>query len=124
MSMRSYVQKHVHEHPELLDLLAADDMSTSEFTSGVGADGSGGGVSTRRNVYPPHVSAVELSAGLKSKKYLRGTIRVKRDDWSDCYVVVHTSEGEQRTSVQVTGEGISDGSIHCCSVTSSYHTCI
>lgn len=45
----------------------------------------------------------DVSMGLKSKKILKGTIRVKRDDWTDCYVVVHTAEGEPRRSVQIKG---------------------
>ena len=45
----------------------------------------------------------EVATGLKSKRYLKGTLRVKRDDWSDCYVVVHTTEGQSRRAISVTG---------------------
>ena len=34
---------------------------------------------------------------------MRGTLRVKRDDWTDCYVVVHTAEGQPRKSVVIKG---------------------
>ena len=50
------------------------------------------------------MSTADLNSGLKSKRYLRGTLRCKRDDWTDCYVIVHSENKKQaRRAVMVTG---------------------
>eukprot|EP00596_Hydrurales_sp_CCMP1899_P000286 CAMPEP_0119047596 /NCGR_PEP_ID=MMETSP1177-20130426/54054_1 /TAXON_ID=2985 /ORGANISM="Ochromonas sp, Strain CCMP1899" /LENGTH=969 /DNA_ID=CAMNT_0007022385 /DNA_START=511 /DNA_END=3419 /DNA_ORIENTATION=+ len=90
MSMRGYILKYLQDYPELLDLLANDSSADK-------------GSMRAKVVYPGHSSMSVVSIGLKSKKILKGTIRVKRDDWTDCYVVVHTAEGEPRRSVQIKG---------------------
>lgn len=101
MSMRGYVNKYLHQYPELLDLLAAD---TSPLPTDASADVS----------YHQHLPMSEISIGLKAKRLLKGTIRCCRDDWTQCYVVVHTAEGEPRRSVTLQGEVfLSDGIIYC-----------
>jgi exosome complex exonuclease DIS3/RRP44 len=54
--------------------------------------------------FPPHMSPAALSAGLKARKYVRGTLRCKRDDWTECYVIVHSEDKTSaRRAVVVSG---------------------
>jgi hypothetical protein len=91
ISMKSYVERFLLNYPELLDLLAIDgSFNNLQATS--------------FRVYPEeHVSSVNIVAGLKIKKYHKGTIRCKRDNPNDCYVLVHTSNTEQRKCIIVQG---------------------
>lgn len=41
--------------------------------------------------------------GLKTRRFLKGTIRCERDSIFDCYVVVHSADGVTRKSVQIKG---------------------
>ena len=87
--MRTYVQKFAAEYPQLADLVAAD---ASMHVSG------------SEVIYTEHLPMHEIQSGLRSKRFLRGTIRCKRDGVSDCYVVVHSDEEKSRQSVNITGE--------------------
>ena len=54
--------------------------------------------------HPPHLSPEDLAAGIKSRRLLKGTLRCKRDDWSDCYLVVHSADKKApRRAVHVSG---------------------
>lgn len=97
MSMRQFVNKYVSEYPELLDLVAADDLSMQV------ASEAGGAQQQSRMVFPLHLPMHEVLDGLKSRRFLKGTIRSDRDNCLDCYVVVHSSDGVTRKSVQIKG---------------------
>ena len=54
--------------------------------------------------HPPHTSPEEIAAGIKSKRLLKGTIRCKRDDWTECYVVIHSEDKlAPRRAVHISG---------------------
>lgn len=89
MTMRKYVDSFLQQYPQLQDLLAADSSNVPTDT---------------RTLFPPHLSMAEMSSGLKAKRLLKGTIRCRREDWRECYVIVHTAEGEARRSVTITGD--------------------
>lgn len=93
--MRKYVSKYVSDFPELLDLVAADDLSMQVTSEG--------GPAQSRLLFPLHLPMNEVLEGLKSRKFLKGTIRSDRDNCLDCYVVVHSSDGVTRKSVQIKG---------------------
>ena len=101
-SMRSFVQQYVAQYPELSELLAHTSTSAAMMNVETAA-GRGGLVPHTTSVYPVHLTMTDLSSGLRSKRLMRGTLRVKRDDWTDCYVVVHTAEGQPRKSVVIKG---------------------
>lgn len=94
MSIRQYVSEYVTDFPELLDLVAADD--TAMQLGGVGA-------TQPRTLFPLHLPMNEVMEGLKTRRFLKGTIRCERDSIFDCYVVVHSSDGVTRKSVQIRG---------------------
>ena len=96
MSIRQYVSEYVTDFPELLDLVAADD--TAMQLGGVGA-------TQPRTLFPLHLPMNEVMEGLKTRRFLKGTIRCERDSIFDCYVVVHSSDGVTRKSVQIRGRG-------------------
>ena len=101
-SMRAFVQQYVAQYPELSELLA--HTSTSAAMMDVETTAGRGGLASHTNsIYPVHLTMTDLSSGLRSKRLMRGTLRVKRDDWTDCYVVVHTAEGQPRKSVVIKG---------------------
>lgn len=91
ISMRQYVDQFGAKYPQLADLVAADASMTA------------GGTEV---IYTEHLPMHEIQSGLRSKRFLRGTIRCKRDGVSECYVVVHSDEDKSRKSVNVTGRGI------------------
>lgn len=90
MSMRSYVNQFRDSYPELLDLAAADSAVNSK--AGI--------------LYPAHLSMAVVSAGLRSGRLLKGTIRCKGNNvnaWMSCYVIVHGAEGAPRRVVDLRG---------------------
>ena len=91
MGMRDYVNRFRDSFPELLDLAAADTVETSN----------------RGIFYPPHLDMTEISTGLRTGRFLKGSIRCKggssSSGWTACYVMVHTAEGEPRRIVDVNG---------------------
>lgn len=94
MGIRQYVSEFVTDFPELLDLVAADD--TAMQVEGAGAD-------QPRTLFPLHLPMNEVMEGLKTRRFLKGTIRCERDSIFDCYVVVHSSDNVTRKSVQIRG---------------------
>ena len=95
MSMRKYVNDFVTDYPELLDLVAADDLSMQVS--------SGGSAAQPKLLFPVHLPLHEVMEGLKTRQFLKGTIRCERDSIFDCYVVVHSADGVTRKSVQIKG---------------------
>ena len=91
--MRDYVDSFLSKYPEIRDVLSADSLSNSALLSGLSSYS-----------YPPHLSPQELSAGLKGSRFHRGTLRCQsRFNWLECYVVLHSAEGEPRRSAFVVG---------------------
>ena len=102
-SMRAFVQQYVAQYPELSELLAHTSTSAAMMNVETAAGRGGISGSHTTSIYPVHLTMTDLSSGLRSKRLMRGTLRVKRDDWTDCYVVVHTAEGQPRKSVVIKG---------------------
>ncbi len=100
VSMRNYVSGHQVQYPELMDLMAADERVVQEQQN---SSVVGGVLAQASSFFPSHIAMSDILQGLKSKKYLKGTIRCKRDNIDECYVVVHTAEGEPRRSVTIRG---------------------
>lgn len=100
--MRTFVETYTQDYPELVDLLAADEHAAAEqraLENGQVVDGFGGGL-----IFPTHLPMSTILQGLKSRKYLRGSIRCKRDNPNECYVVIHGSaDGESRKAVTICG---------------------
>jgi len=94
MSIRQYVGEFVTDFPELLDLVAADDS---------GMQVGGAGSAQPRMLFPLHLPMNEVMEGLKTRRFLKGTIRCERDSIFDWYVVVHSSDNVSRKSVQIRG---------------------
>ncbi|KAJ1403818.1 hypothetical protein B484DRAFT_404970, partial [Ochromonadaceae sp. CCMP2298] len=91
--MRQYVHRH-RDYPELLDLVAED---------GAGAGGGAGGAGMGEVYFPQHEPLSVLLEGLRQRRFLRGTLRCQREGAWDCYVVVHSADGQSRRSVQIMG---------------------
>lgn len=83
------MQTHSREYPQLMDLVAADSTLRVEPTS---------------TGYSEHLPVSEVLKGLREKRYLRGTLRAKREGPHCCYVVVHSDEDGARQSVNITGK--------------------
>ena len=60
-------------------------------------------VETSLTGYSEHLSTAELMTGLREKRFLKGTLRAKREGVNDCYVVIHSEEDSIRQSVNITG---------------------
>lgn len=58
----------------------------------------------RQLLYPVHLPLHEVMEGLKARRLLKGTLRCERDNWTECYVVVHSADGVSRRSVQIKGQ--------------------
>jgi hypothetical protein len=95
MTMNAFVARYVTQYPELNDLmtfdLSAKDISETE-------DEEATNVPRQKRLYSPHVSDVEVSVGIRSKIYLKGVLRVKRDNINDCYVIVHEDSSNSQNS--------------------------
>eukprot|EP01038_Epipyxis_sp_PR26KG_P006749 gene6749-9246_t len=91
MTMKTFVEKYLDLYPELMDLVASDTVVDQMVID-----------STQK--YTAHLPINEVLNGLKSKRYFRGTIRCVRDNPDDCYVIIHTADGEERKSIQVKGK--------------------
>eukprot|EP01031_Cornospumella_fuschlensis_P044984 gene44984-55024_t len=96
--MRSFLLTFAADRPELLDFVHAAHPLGSPLSAGA-----------QPAIYPEHRSAEELAEGLRVRRFLRGALRVKKDDWSDCYVIVREPSGgsgggrSQRVVVHVQG---------------------
>ncbi|KAK1944347.1 Exosome complex exonuclease RRP44 A [Phytophthora citrophthora] len=77
-------------YPELLDLLSASAAEEKELTAEGVSTTKGRG---RKKLYPEHLSSAELLAGIKNKRFFKGTIRCNRDHWLECHVLIHGANG-------------------------------
>ncbi|KAG1701010.1 hypothetical protein DVH05_011254 [Phytophthora capsici] len=77
-------------HPELLDLLSASAAEEKELTAEGVSTTKGRG---RKKLYPEHLSSAEILAGIKNKRFFKGTIRCNRDHWLECHVLIHGANG-------------------------------
>lgn len=89
-TIAEFVKPLAAKYPELQDLLSASAAEETNMSLE--------GVSTtrgrhRKQLYPEHLSANELLAGLKSLRFFKGTIRCNRDHWLECHVLIHGSNG-------------------------------
>eukprot|EP00536_Pseudo-nitzschia_multiseries_P015552 jgi/Psemu1/218408/e_gw1.908.31.1 len=91
MSVRSWAKELDNLHPglSLTDLVAQYGNATSAKG---GKDGS------QQDIFRPHVGQADLSLGVKSGRYYRGTIRSERDGKS-AYVTIR--RGEERIAVTI-----------------------
>ncbi|ETL26443.1 hypothetical protein L916_19889, partial [Phytophthora nicotianae] len=76
--------------PELQDLLSASAAEEKELTAEGVSSTKGRG---KKKLYPVHLSAAELLAGIKNKRFFKGTIRCNRDHWLECHVLIHGANG-------------------------------
>mmetsp|Transcript_17346 Transcript_17346/g.47865 ORF Transcript_17346/g.47865 Transcript_17346/m.47865 type:complete len:980 (+) Transcript_17346:485-3424(+) len=108
VSVRSWARELDNLNPglSLTDLVAqygsssngSGSSSTATNAKG-GTDGTGNG-KRQKDIFRPHVGQDELSLGVKSGRYYRGTIRSERDAKS-AYVTIR--RGEERIAVTIQG---------------------
>ncbi|KAL4172540.1 hypothetical protein KRP22_007704 [Phytophthora ramorum] len=90
-TIADFVKPVAAQFPELQDLLSASAAEEKEITAeGVS---SSAGRHSKKKLYPEHLSAAELLAGIKNKRYFKGTIRCNRDHWLECHVLIHGANG-------------------------------
>jgi exosome complex exonuclease DIS3/RRP44 len=94
-TMRDHLQPFLKDFPELGDLLASEGRTTSKDMP---------------VPYPAHLAIDSISAGLRSGKLLRGSLRVVGgakggpNAWQRCYAVVHNKDAAgTRRYLDVTG---------------------
>ncbi|RYG60605.1 hypothetical protein EON64_19175, partial [archaeon] len=93
--MRNFLLTFAADRPELLDYVHAAHILRTMPSAEQPA------------IYPEHLSVEELTDGIRVRRFLRGALRVKKDDWRDCYVIVHepgSSGKSQRVVVHVQGK--------------------
>ncbi len=94
MSLRDYSKLYLSAYPELQDVLAVSTYSS------VNSDGK----EKKDNIYPPHLHIDQLQDGIKANKYFKGAIRVKRNDYNECYVMVRDpNDAEKRMAIHIQG---------------------
>jgi len=98
LSMQRYVHTHFGDRPELLDLLSQEDYTADQL-----ADAQR--IKEKEKLFDAHLSMEQISEGLRTKRFLRGTLRVRRDDSHDCYAIVHGGGNDgARQTISVTGK--------------------
>ncbi|KAE8890822.1 Exosome complex exonuclease RRP44 A [Phytophthora fragariae] len=91
VTIADFLKPVAAQHPELLDLLSASAAEEKQLTAeGVSSTAGRGG---KKKLYPEHLSAAELLAGIKNKRFFKGTIRCNRDHWLECHVLIHGANG-------------------------------
>ena len=96
--MMEYVEQYMSSSAELLDLVSS--------VQGVsGGSGNKSGDETSLVSFPPHLTASEITARLRARTLLKGVLRCERGDYSQCYVIVHSSgDGDSfRQSLLISG---------------------
>lgn len=100
-SIYDYVNDYLSEYSELFDLISAtESFKLSKHPHKV--------------LYSPYLSVKELMHGIRTKQYLKGVLRVKRDNWMDCYVVIQGIGNELRRSVNILGNTTNSCLSLCC----------
>ncbi|KAG7397620.1 exosome catalytic subunit dis3 [Phytophthora boehmeriae] len=90
ITIANFLKPEATQFPELLDLLSASAAEEKIATEGVS---STKGRNKKTTLYPEHLSAAELLAGIKNKRFFKGTIRCNRDHWLECHVLIHGANG-------------------------------
>lgn len=113
--MIEYVHGYMSGCAELLDLVSFAH-SERGAASGTDRDAEEDLVS-----FPPHLSASDIAAGLRERTLLKGVLRCERGDYSQCYVIVHSSgDGDSfRQSLIISGASLL--SFHYCRDRVSLH---
>jgi exosome complex exonuclease DIS3/RRP44 len=94
-NMLDYVTEFLSkDYPQLADLVACDETQAIANSHLLGSD---------QLVFPPHLAMDKLLGGIKTRQFLRGTIRCRGNDRSDCYILLHRKDSEERRTVLVTG---------------------
>eukprot|EP00968_Pinguiococcus_pyrenoidosus_P023128 scaffold3581_cov252-Pinguiococcus_pyrenoidosus.AAC.4 len=99
-SVHDFVASLGQEHVALLDVLGPMD---SELGDGVVDEDMMDQETSRTALYAPHLSEADLLAGVRRKRFFRGTLRCAGNDWTDCYVVVHSETGD-RKAIRLSGK--------------------
>ncbi|OWZ24625.1 Exosome complex uclease [Phytophthora megakarya] len=89
-TIADFLKPVADKFPELQDLLSASAAEEKELTT-EGVSSTKG--RTRKKLYPEHLSSAELLAGIKNKRFFKGTIRCNRDHWLECHVLIHGANG-------------------------------
>ncbi|CAH0478083.1 unnamed protein product [Peronospora belbahrii] len=94
MTIANFLKPMASEAPELMDLLSASAAEEKQLTP-EGVSSIKGRGSSKKKLYPEHLPAAELLAGIKNKRLFKGTIRCNRDHWLECHVLIHGTNGVQ-----------------------------
>lgn len=91
VTIADFLKPVAAQYSELLDLLSASAAEEKELAAeGVSSTAGRGG---KKKLYPEHLPAAELLAGIKNKRFFKGTIRCNRDHWLECHVLIHGANG-------------------------------
>jgi exosome complex exonuclease DIS3/RRP44 len=94
LSCAEYAAARAAEAPELADVVAAARSAEAAAGAVAGAGGNGGNGAAggdardakRRRVYPEHLSAAELAAGIRAGRLHQGALRVSRFNSAEGFV--------------------------------------
>ena len=86
--IKEYVKTFLFNYPELLDLLFFNKSHDE---------------SSKKDIYDQYININSILPGLKSKKYIKGTIRCCNQNPNDCYVISHKSDNEVKYSIKIQG---------------------
>ncbi|KAG6950818.1 hypothetical protein JG688_00013991 [Phytophthora aleatoria] len=89
-TIADFLKPVADKFPELQDLLSASAAEEKEMTAEGVSTTKGRG---KKNLYPEHLPAAELLAGIKNNRFFKGTIRCNRDHWLECHVLIHGANG-------------------------------
>ncbi|KAI9991819.1 hypothetical protein PInf_017190 [Phytophthora infestans] len=85
-TIAEFLKPVADKYPELLDLLSASAAEEKALTAEGVSTTKGRG---KKKLYPEHLPAAEILAGIKNKRFFKGTIRCNRDHWLECHVLIH-----------------------------------
>ncbi|CAI5738992.1 unnamed protein product [Peronospora destructor] len=91
MTIADFLKPMANEFPELMDLLSASAAEEKKLT--IEGVSSIKGRADKKKLYPEHLPAAELFAGINNKRFFKGTIRCNRDHWLECHVLIHGENG-------------------------------
>lgn len=100
-SMREYVEHYMPRCAELLDLVSFAQSGGYKRGEGEVSDA----ISDSELTFPPHLTSAEIAERLRERTVLKGVLRCQRDDYSQCYVIVHgNGDGESfKKSLLISG---------------------
>ncbi|CAH0488300.1 unnamed protein product [Peronospora farinosa] len=91
VTIADFLKPVANEFPELMDLLSAPAADEKKLT--VEGVSTVKGRADKKKLYPEHLPAADLLAGIKNKRLFKGTIRCNRDHWLECHVLIHGENG-------------------------------